>query len=167
MLQVAKHKRIPRGLFPWLLRKSSVVYSVKGLGMNTPALFTSRLILPKLPMAESTTCFATLRLAISPSTSFKRSPGCSVLADVIFLEFATTQYPVSRSRSAIPRPMPLDAPVTIATFVLTGESRPDDVARPSICCPKGISLPLTGLMRAFLFRQPLHLFVLLAFSTLP
>src|SRR5258708_6695756 len=36
--------------------------------------------------------------------------------------------------------MPLDAPVTIATFVLTGESSPDDVARPSICCPKGISL---------------------------
>src|SRR5258708_38700278 len=36
--------------------------------------------------------------------------------------------------------MPLDAPVTIATFVLTGESRPDDVARPSMCCPKGISL---------------------------
>jgi hypothetical protein len=70
------------------------------------------------------------------STSFKRSLGCSVLADVIFLEFATTQYPVSRSRSAIPRPMPLDAPVTIATFVLTGESSPDDVARPSICCPK-------------------------------
>jgi len=30
--------------------------------------------------------------------------------------------------------------VTMATFVLTGESSPDDVARPSICCPKGISL---------------------------
>src|ERR1700676_630391 len=120
--------------------------------MNTPALFTSRSILPKLPMAESTTCFATLSLAISPSTSFKRFPGCSVLADVIFLEFATTQYPVSRSRSVIPRPMPLDAPVTIATFVLIGESSPDDVARPSICCPKGISLsfdraPVTLLQR--------------------
>ena len=36
--------------------------------------------------------------------------------------------------------MPLDALVTIATFVLTGESSPDDVARPSICCPKGILL---------------------------
>src|ERR1700676_5251218 len=36
--------------------------------------------------------------------------------------------------------MPLDAPVTMATFVPTGESSPDDVARPSICCPEGISL---------------------------
>src|SRR5215831_943119 len=44
------------------------------------------------------------------------------------------------SRSAIPRPMPRDAPVTIATFVLTGESRPGDVGRPSIVCTESILL---------------------------
>src|SRR5215469_17510587 len=46
------------------------------------------------------------------------------------------------SRSAIPRPMPLDAPVTIATFALAGELRPEDVARPSIVCTATILLSL-------------------------
>jgi hypothetical protein len=36
--------------------------------------------------------------------------------------------------------MPRDAPVTIATFVLTGESRRDDDGRPSIVCTESILL---------------------------
>src|ERR1700732_1041309 len=39
-------------------RNSSTVYSVKDLGIKTPALFTNRSILPKFWTAMATTCFA-------------------------------------------------------------------------------------------------------------
>ena len=94
----------------------------KGLGHED-----SRIVYQQVDSSEiadiSTTCFAMLWIAISPSTSFKRFPAAPFWPMYIS-RAATTQYPVSRSRSVIPRPMLFDAPATIATFVLIGESSP-------------------------------------------
>src|SRR5258708_6881167 len=88
----------------------------KRLGYEDPALFTNRSMRPKSRIAAATTRCAVSGRPMSPSTSFRAPVASSVMADVIFREFATTRYPFAASLFVTSRPIPLEAPVTIATL---------------------------------------------------
>src|SRR5712692_6335193 len=70
--------------------KSSVVYSVKGFGMNIPALFISTSTRPNRDKAVSTIFVAVFGSPMSPSTSARFADAGNGFALLMFREFATT-----------------------------------------------------------------------------
>src|ERR1700675_2014011 len=110
--------------------KSSVVYSVKGFGIKTPALFISTSIRPNRNTAASTIFAAVPGSQMSPSTSAIFADAANGFAFVMFREFATTLYPRSRNDWATPAPMPCEPPVTMTVFFLFAISASLAVAAP-------------------------------------
>ena len=82
--------------------------------MKIPALLTSRSIRPKCLRAASTTWTAVSFLLTSPSTRTRSGEGLSSFDLLIVREVATTRQPSSSSACVTPKPIPLDAPVTMA-----------------------------------------------------
>jgi len=70
--------------------KSSVVYSMKGFGIKTPALFISTSIRPNRDTAVSTIFAAVRGSPMSPSTSATFAAAGNGFALVMLREFATT-----------------------------------------------------------------------------
>src|SRR5215469_9403392 len=70
---------------------------------------------PKGFRAASTTLTAVSFLLTSPSTRTRSDEGLSSFDLLIVREVATTRQPRWSSACATPRPIPLEAPVTIAT----------------------------------------------------
>src|SRR5438445_5648950 len=98
--------------------KSSVVYSVKGFGIKTPALFISTSIRPNRDTAVSTIVAAVPGWPMSPSTNATFAAAGNGFSLVMCREFATTLYPRFRNASTSPAPIPREAPVIIAVFVV-------------------------------------------------
>ena len=109
--------RKPASIVETKVLKSSVVYPVKGFGIKTPALFISTSIRPNRDTAVSTIA-AAVSGAMSPSTSATFAAAANGLSFVVFREFATKLYPRFKNASTNPAPIPRDAPVTIAVFVI-------------------------------------------------
>ncbi len=103
--------------------KSAVVYSMKGFGIKTPALFISTSIRPNRDTAVSTILAAVRGSPMSPSTGATFAAAWNGFALVMFREFATTLYPRFRNASTRPAPIPREAPVTIAVFVVFAISK--------------------------------------------
>src|SRR5438309_8107399 len=57
-------------------------------------------------------------MPMSPSTNAKFASAAKLFPFVLSREFATTLYPRFRNASTSPAPIPRDAPVTIAVFVV-------------------------------------------------
>jgi len=70
--------------------KSSVVYSMKGFAIKTPALFISTSIRPNRDTAVFTIVAAVPGWPMSPSTSAIFAAAANGFALVMFREFATT-----------------------------------------------------------------------------
>src|SRR5215469_10978128 len=99
---------------------SSVVYSVKGLGIKMPALLIRVSIRPNRDTAVSAIFAAVRGSPMSPSTSERFADGGKGFVLEMFREFATTLYPRSRNASTKPAPIPWEAPVMIADFCVFG-----------------------------------------------
>src|SRR5438105_15279079 len=110
--------RKPASVVETKVLKSSVVYSVKGFGIKTPALFISTSIRPNRDTAVSTILAAVPGWPMSPSTSAIFAAPANGFSLVMFREFATTLYPRFRNASTSPAPIPREAPVTIAVFAV-------------------------------------------------
>ena len=99
---------------------SSGVKSTKGFGRKMPALLTSRSTWPKRSIALSKRRFEVWGLAMSPATPEKRSPAPSSVAASssrgCVRALPTTFQLRPSSAFAMPRPMPLEAPVTTAVL---------------------------------------------------
>src|SRR5436190_5501518 len=91
---------------------------MKGFGIKTPALFISTSIRPNRDTAVSTIVAAVPGWPMSPSTSATFAAAANGFALVTFREFATTLYPRFRNASTSPAPIPREAPVTIAVFLV-------------------------------------------------
>src|SRR4029077_5218861 len=80
-----------------------------------PALFTSKSIRPKCLIAAFITWTAVSFLLASPSTRTRRGDAWSSFDLLIVREVPTTLQPRSRRAWVMPKPIPLEAPVTMAT----------------------------------------------------
>src|SRR5580692_9375535 len=108
--------RKPASVVDTKVLKSSVVYSVKGFGIKTPALLISTSIRPNRDTAVSAIFAAVRGSPMSPSTSATFAAAANGFALVMFREFATTLYPRSRNDWAAAAPIPCEAPVTMTVF---------------------------------------------------
>jgi hypothetical protein len=89
--------------------------STSGAGSMMPALFTSRSHLPKRVSVSEKSRSTSAGSLTSPGTASIEPPAiaCSFSAERAMI---ATWAPRSASSSAVRRPMPDDAPVTIATL---------------------------------------------------